>query len=391
MFRLLLWLTFIPSLVMIYPFVLFKKKNRSHLFFFFDRYSIGGAQRVHLDILDTVRDLPKQVYFTRKSLNKKLKDAFYLFPNTENRDIHFWCDNLLFRLFSVHYFAHYLNRHTHATLLGANSTFFYDMLPFLKKKIFSIELLHNFTYGNNGMEFFGLANYKWLDRRMVIDGFTKNNIRNQYIESKIDDAWYERVELVEFGVDVPTELTKDYSSPLKIIYSGRGGPQKRIWLIDRVASYFIKTRLPVSFYFVGPVENELSELVKSGSIVYGEISDRQELNRIYADGQVLLMTSAYEGFPVVIKETMAYGCVPLVTALEGNKTHLTEGRNALLIEEILDEENLIAIAKEKIQFLLNQHSELERLSRNAYDYAKRHFTKTFFYKKYKDLLSLPKK
>ncbi len=391
MFRLLLRLTYIPSLVVIYPFVLLKKKNRSHLFFFFDRYSIGGAQRVHLDILDTVKDIPKQVFFTRRSLNQKLKQAFYEVPNTEIRDIHFWCDNLIFRLFSVHYFAHYLNRHGHATILSANSTFFYDLLPFLKKKIFCIELLHNFSYGNKGMEFFGLANYEFLDRRMVIDGFTKNNIKAQYKDHQIGDAWFERVELVEFGVDIPQTLVKDYSSPLKIIYSGRGGPQKRIWLIDQIASYFIKADMPVSFHFVGPITHELSSFVRSGSILHGEIADREELNRIYSEVQVLLMTSAYEGFPVVIKETMAYGCVPVVTALEGNKIHLRDGGNAMLIEEINDEVKLVGIAKEKIQILLNQRSELERLSKNAYEYAKSHFTKAVFYKKYKDLLATPKK
>ena len=387
MFRLLLRVTYIPSLLLIYPFVYFKKKNRSHLFFFFDRYSIGGAQRVHLDILDTVKDIPKQVFFTRRSLNQKLKQAFYEVPNTESRDIHFWCDNLLFRLFSVHYFAHYLNRHGHATVLSANSTFFYDLLPFLKKKIFRIELLHNFSYGNKGMEFFGLANYEFLDRRMVIDGFTKNNIKAQYKDHQIGDAWFERVELVEFGVDIPQTLVKDYSSPLKIIYSGRGGPQKRVWLIDQIASYFIKADLPVSFHFVGPITNELSSFVRSGSVVHGEIAAQGKLNRIYSEAQVLLMTSAYEGFPVVIKETMAYGCVPLVTALEGNKTHLADGENAMLIEEINNEVNLVAIAKEKIEFLLNHHIELERLSRNAYAYAKIHFSKEPFFLKYRDLLS----
>ena len=391
MFRLLLRVTYIPSLVLIYPFVYFKKKNRSHLFFFFDRYSIGGAQRVHLDILDTVKDIPKQVYFTRRSLNQKLKQTFYEVPNTESRDIHFWCDNLLFRLFSVHYFAHYLNRHDHATVLSANSTFFYDLLPFLKKKIFRIELLHNFSYGNKGMEFFGLANYEFLDRRMVIDGFTKNNIRAQYKDHQIGDAWFERVELVEFGVDIPQTLVKDYSSPLKIIYSGRGGPQKRVWLIDQIASYFIKADLPVSFHFVGPITNELSSFVRSGSVVHGEIAEQGKLNRIYSEAQVLLMTSAYEGFPVVIKETMAYGCVPVVTALEGNKTHLAESENGLLIEEINNEVKLVAIAKEKIQFLLNHHAELERLSRNAYAYAKIHFSKEPFILKYRDLLSTYKK
>ncbi|MET0244398.1 MAG: hypothetical protein ABW174_13055, partial [Flavitalea sp.] len=166
-FRCLLWITYPVAVILLYPFAMMRKKNKSHLFFLFDRYAIGGAQKIHLDILKSVEDVPKQVYFTRHSPNDRLKDAFYSIPNTISADIHFWCDNLLFRLFSVHYFAFYINRHERAHVLSSNSTFFYDMLPFLHSEVHKTEPLHNFSYGKKGMEFFGLANHKLLDTRIV--------------------------------------------------------------------------------------------------------------------------------------------------------------------------------------------------------------------------------
>ena len=45
-------LTYPMAIVFVYPFVLMKKKNSSGYFFFFDRYVIGGAQKVHIDILN---------------------------------------------------------------------------------------------------------------------------------------------------------------------------------------------------------------------------------------------------------------------------------------------------------------------------------------------------
>jgi len=75
LFRTALWITLPLAYVFVYPFVLLRKKNPSPLFFFFDRYAIGGAQRIHLDILKSVEDVWKQVYFTRKSPNSKLKEA----------------------------------------------------------------------------------------------------------------------------------------------------------------------------------------------------------------------------------------------------------------------------------------------------------------------------
>jgi hypothetical protein len=144
-FRTLLWIAFPFALVLVYPFAVTKRKKKSSLFFLFDRYAIGGAQKVYFDILESVSDIQKTIYFTRQSSDDKLKEKFYSLPNTECHDIHFWCDNLLFRLFAVHFLSFYINRHHNAKLLSSNSTFFYDMLPFLSKKVRTIELFHNFS------------------------------------------------------------------------------------------------------------------------------------------------------------------------------------------------------------------------------------------------------
>jgi L-malate glycosyltransferase len=386
LFRLLLRISYPFALLFIYPIVLLKKKNPSHLFFFFDRYAMGGAQRVHLDILEAVADLHKKVFFTRKSPNRLLKKAFYSVPNTENKDIHPYCDFLLIRLFSVHFFAFYLNRHPRVTVLGSNSTFFYDMLPFLHKRTHRIELLHNFTYGKKGMEFFGLANYRYLDKRLLVDEITKKNIQNQYHQYQIMGAYFERVRVIEFGVNVPAELHKVFGHPLTLLYAGRGGPQKRVWLIDQIAASLIDQGSPVEFHFAGTMLDELSQKVKSNSILHGEISDLGILNEIYRKSQVLILTSAYEGFPLFIKEGMAFGCIPLVTALEGNKIHLRHLDNALLVDEVENEKEVVRMAMEHIHTLLKDPDLVANLSGHAYQYAKANFSKQAFLLAYRDLL-----
>ncbi|HMH33755.1 MAG TPA: glycosyltransferase family 4 protein [Puia sp.] len=384
-YRLLLRISYLPSLLFIFPFALLRKKNTSKLFFFFDRYAIGGAQKVHLDILESVSDTFKMVFFTRKSINKKLKQTFYSLPLTENHDIHFWCDNLLFRLFSVHYFAFFLNRHTEGIVLSSNSTFFYDMLPFLKK-IYRIELLHNFTYGNHGMEFFGLANRRYLDKRLVIDGVTRNKIEAQYKAFKIDQTCLNKVEVIEYGVYIPASLSRKDGLPLRILYAGRGGPQKRVWLINQIAEYCMNRQLPVEFHFAGTMQADLSEMVKANAIMHGEIGNQDEMNSVYALCHVITLTSAYEGFPVFIKEGMAFGCVPVVTALEGNKLHLEHLSNALLIDEITDESQVVSLGIKNLQLLIDRPDLLNTLSKNAYQYASKHFGKTIFLNRYREIL-----
>ena len=385
-FRTLLYCTYPIALILLYPLALLQKKNKSHLFFFFDRYAMGGAQRIFLDILNSVSQIHKQVYFTRKSADDTLKQLFYSIPNTESRDIHFWCDNLLFRLFSVHYWCFYINRHQRGHVFSSNSTFFYDMLPFIKKGIYTTELLHNFTYGKKGMEFFGLANYKYLSFRIVYDNLTMQNIKQQYTEYEIESSYLNRLLFIEPGVNINIPAEKNFDNPLKILYAGRGGVQKRVWLISQIAEHFLKENLPVEFHFAGNMETDLSPYVIKNSTQYGMVSDEQKMLSIYQDCHVILLTSAYEGFPMVIKEGMANYCVPVVTALAGNKTHLTDNINALLIDDI---ENQVAVVKqgiEKIKLLLENKSFHKELAINCRKYAATHFDKKLFEEKIHDFL-----
>lgn len=386
-FRIALYISYPLACLIVFPFALLKRKKTTSIFFLLDRYAIGGAQRIHLDILTSIQDIPKYIYFTRKSPNDKLKHAFYSIPNSNSKDIHFWCDNLLFRLFSVHYYSFYINRHPQALVFSSNSTFFYDTLPFLKENVRTIELLHNFSYGKKGMEFFGLANHIYLDNRIVYDSLTLSNIKNQYEQYGIPQHFFHRVLYIEPGVDVPSQIIKQITSPLKVIYAGRGGPQKRVWLISRIAEYFIQNKIPVEFHIAGPAISELSQTVRENAVIHGEIGEQQRLNEIYSQCHVLLLTSAYEGFPMVIKESMAYGCVPVVTALPGNLTHLSHLQNSLLIREINDEQQLVAEAINNIKLLVNDFDLTSKISSNAYDYAKANFRKDSFLERYRELLT----
>lgn len=386
-FRTLLQITYLPSLLLIYPLVRLKARSRSRIFFFFDRYAIGGAQKVHLDILKSIEDLPKTIYFTRKSPNDKLKDDFYRFPNVVCYDIHFWCDNLLFRLFTVHYYAFLLNAHQDVRVLGANSTFFYDMLPFLKKDVTKMELLHNFSFQKSGMEFFGLANHQYLDKRLVIDDVTYGNIVNQYRGYSVSEAFFSRLQVIEFGVDIPGNIIKPKVPPLKVLYAGRGTAQKRIPLLNKIVEHFIGSGDIVEFTFAGSMGPELSPAVIAHSKVYAEIGDSKKMNDLFAASHVIILTSAFEGFPVVIKEGMAFGCVPVATGLPGIKIHLRHQQNALLMDNHENEDSVVNHAIEYITLLANDRQLLHRLSAEAYSYAVARFSKASFLQAYRALLS----
>lgn len=389
LFKILLWATYPLAWVLVYPLVLFKKKSNGRHFFFFDRFVIGGAQRIHLHILDSIPEIPKEIYFTRFSPNDKLKEEFYSKSNSRCSDIHFWCDNLLFRLFTVHYYAFYLNRHNGAHVFSSNSTFFYDMLPFLKKELIKTELLHNFTHGKSGMEFFGLANHQYLNNRIVYDSFTLGNIKKQYKEYNIPDAYLDRIHFIEPGVSIPATMPeKSLTTRIKVLYAGRGGVQKRINLLDKVAATLIESNSPIEFHFAGSMMDELSNYVKQNAVIHGEVSSPEAMYKLYRECHVIFMTSAYEGFPMLIKEGMANGCVPVVTALEGNKMHLHHQQNSLLIDNPEYEDGVVTQGIELLHTLAANKQELVRLSANSYAYAVANFSLEVFAKKYRDFFKL---
>ena len=388
LFRVILYITYIPSLVFILPFALLRKKGPS-IFLFFDRYSIGGAQKVYLDILESLQQQGKQVYFTRRSFNDELKNIFFSTRNASVSDIHFWCDNLLFRIFTVHYFSFYINRYKHAFVLGSNSTFFYDMLPFLSKKHSRIELFHNFSYGKKGMEFFGLMNHRFLEHRILVDHATEQQVLEQYKIYQVPGKYNQRLKVIEPGVEYKEKASKTIDKPYKIFYAGRGGYQKRLWLMNRIAEKVLEMDLPFVFHFAGPVKDEFSERVQHAFPFYGNISSTEKLDELYRESHIIMLTSSFEGFPMFIKEGMISGCVPMVTALEGNKTHLKHMENALLLFQVNEEDPLVEEAINLLTMLSENPGLLQTLGLNAYEYARKHFDRERFIKQYQDLFQVP--
>jgi glycosyltransferase involved in cell wall biosynthesis len=261
------------------------------------------------------------------------------------------------------------------------------MLPYVHSGIKKIELLHNFTFGKKGMEFFGLMNVQFLTNRIVYDVYTLANVERQYAEFRIDPVYVKRILFIEPGVDIPPPRLKSFGLPLRIICAGRGGTQKRIWLVDRIAARCIDQQIPVVFHFAGTLIGELSDGVKAASRLYGEISDPEKMKTVLADSDIALLTSAYEGFPMFIKESMAQGCIPLLTALPGNRAHISDGENGLFIDEIQDEPGLVTEAVEKITKLTGDREGCIRISQQAYHYAALHFNRQSFNEAYRQLLT----
>lgn len=94
-------------------------------------------------------------------------------------------------------------------------------------------------------------------------------------------------------------------------------------------------------------------------VITGNISDKKELYTIYSKSSVFVLTSRWEGFPLVLPEALSFGCYPIVTNCfdavndivkeSFGKTIENENLNELqlAIEDVLDEKiNYIQKGKE---------------------------------------------
>lgn len=103
---------------------------------------------------------------------------------------------------------------------------------------------------------------------------------------------------------------------------------------------------------------------------------------------VLMMASAFEGFPVVIMEAMINGVVPVATAVDGVPEHIRHGENGLLIQNPKDEAAVVKQLVEHIEYLCSNREHLEQMSARAHEYASTTFSPQRFCSSYRRLMEL---
>ena len=126
-----------------------------------------------------------------------------------------------------------------------------------------------------------------------------------------------RIVTIPNGVDIPPSLDRPQAGPLQILYTGRiDNSQKRCseWILIAAAL----RRLGVSFHLSiagdGPdraaLEAGFATAGLSDAVTFAGTVRAGELDRLYAQAHIFLLTSAWEGLSNSLLEAMAAGVVP---------------------------------------------------------------------------------
>jgi glycosyltransferase involved in cell wall biosynthesis len=211
------------------------------------------------------------------------------------------------------------------------------------------------------------------------------NHLEQYKKLKVPETFNYRIAYICNGIKLPIEpIVKDYTTPLNVLYVGRGTPEKRVHLFAKIAEQVKQQNAAINFIIAGDVANAIPENLQPYSELKGNIHDAKQLADLYKQAHVLLITSNTEGFPMVVMEAMAYGCAIIATPVGDLSVHVQKENG--FITSGIDEENVV---DEMTQFILQLSTDrtlLETFGKQNIDYAQKHFDIELFSKKYQELI-----
>lgn len=326
-----------------FPFILMgrviarlSKKDQYSIYFFFPFFHVGGAEKVHYQIAQAFAGKKCIIYFTRKSKGQNFLEEFRK-AGFIIRDISKFTDNKL--LYPVNFIfrgilSSKINRNQNDTLVfNGQSNFGYKIAPWISNGIPQIDLIHALcSFSTIRIPFLEFYKTSVTVSQEIID---KHN--QLYKKYKVPERLLENIRYVNYGIELPLKMEKtNYEGDLKILYVGRGSVEKRIHLIAQIAKAMDEAGSKFIFSFLGDVEKYIPGELKTFCTLFGTITNPNEVDRIYRDHNLLLVTSHTESGPLVVMEAMARGLCIMSTPVGIVNEHISN-RNGFVFSSIGDE------------------------------------------------------
>jgi L-malate glycosyltransferase len=356
-----------------------KLKTKHSIFMFFSNADVGGAMKVNADIVDCIKEQNPLVVFAKKPLNNEFK---FLFENTGVRILYLdkYIDNKLYHFVNIFFrgvFASWINNAPKPVVFGGECLYFYKILPHIKASTKTVELCHVNRWIN-----FTQAFVKYIDQRVFSTQQIKRDVEKQYKTNGVPELFLKKLFFIDNKIEIPP-YKKIINKKLEVLYVGRDGPQKRVYLIAEIAKQLNRFNTNIHFSFVGDVGQSVPEETQQFCTMYGII--KEKLNTLYDTADVLILTSAFEGLPIVVMDMMARGKIVLSTAVSGIPDYITHMETGMLIFE-KEENKIIAQAINLLELLEKDRHLLQEIGQKSYAFASTKFSAKAFDSFYKTAL-----
>jgi glycosyltransferase involved in cell wall biosynthesis len=358
------------------------------VFFFFPIYGLGGAEKINADIVRCFGDKKAMIFFTRRSKEQTMLHLFEQ-PHVTWKDISRWTDNK--RRYWDNFFwrgvcAEYVNRQKQAPVVfNGQCNFAYKLFPHLRAGIRTVELLHN---SDKHFAWITFPYIPFISHRILVADRHVEDHSGYYDEIGIPSEYKSRIRKVLYQIEpvAGSGPRASYQDRLQVYYAGRGGAQKRVPLLVAAMRQCIARGLPIDFHLAGNFADELPADINSLCSYHGQIQGGAPMHAFHQRMDVLMMTSAYEGFPMVIMEAMIDGVIPVATAVDGVPEHIQHQQNGLLIQNAADEAGVVSQLVAQLAWLCTNREKLPAMSQAAYTYARNTFSAEKFCRNYREVM-----
>ncbi|MEG2799691.1 MAG: glycosyltransferase [Erysipelotrichaceae bacterium] len=191
-----------------------------------------------------------------------------------------------------------------------------------------------------------------------------------FYENKFSDLPL-KVIYIPFSIEVPNQYYK-HSKTKELINVGRLSSEKGTIELIELFYELYKEDKSIRLHIVGSglEENKVKERIKvlnlNNAITLHGFLKQKEINELYKQSDIFVMTSFRESFGIVLLEAMAYGviCVAYDSA-QGAKEIINEGYNGYLIQNRNRSQ-----MKQKLFEILEDNDRRNQLSYQAYESVK---------------------
>jgi glycosyltransferase involved in cell wall biosynthesis len=369
-----------------YPGISSKLSRKRNLYFFFPYWSMGGGERVHIDILSLFKDQDPLCFITERSPNAAFRKEFEAVSSVIN--LGRWAEKKGYKNHILNKIAKTINQQDNPVVFGCNSRFMYSLIPLLEKQVKIIDLLHSFSEEKEGAEWHSLPYVSRIDTRIVLGRKIIDQFRDLYKLNNIPLSYLDRLTIIQNKIDLNQELPgKGYHNRLRILFVARNSPEKRPGIFLKIAELCSEIKLPADFYMIGDF-GSWKDKAPSNVEILGEIHEKAELKEQYVKAHLLLLTSNREGLPLVVLESMNSGVVPVCTNVGELSDYISpEKENGILIESSGDEDQTAALFVKEIVKMNNDKARLRHFSENAFKMVKQHFSADKFSAAYQSVIS----
>lgn len=343
----------------------FKNKR---ILFLLRNADIGGSTLLHADIVEVLKGEKPVLVFTKKAANNNFLDRF-INSGVSMYDISKWIDIKVLHFLNIIYrgiLANHINNSSLEKVIGAECLYFYKLLPYLRQNLLRADITHV-----NKWQHYTIRFLNYIDLRIYSSVGIKKNAVEQYKASGISEMFMNKLKFIEYKTDI-LEYSEPSNEKLEVIFIGRASEQKRVHLIGRIAEGAFKQKLNLHVSFIGDVSNILPIADFPYCTFYGNVTDKKKLQNLERNSDVLLLTSLFEGLPLVVMEMMALGRVVVSTAVSSIPDYIEDNITGRLIWSN-NETEIVEEAINILKDLSERYDVVKSIGLNARTFAKERF------------------